>query len=444
MRVAIVGTGYVGLVSAACLAALGHSVTAVDRDSARISRLAAGDMPIFEPGLAELVRENAGNGRLVFSQDLGGAVAGAEIVLIAVGTPSRRGDGHADLTFVEAAAVAIARAATGPLVVVTKSTVPVGTGDSVARILAETRPELGFSVVSNPEFLREGAAIEDFMQPDRIVIGTADEAARMVMETLYAPLGRAHILHTDRRSAELIKYGSNAFLAMKLSFINEMADLSESTGANIADIARGLGLDARIGAKFLSPGPGFGGSCFPKDLLALARMGQENAAPQRLVAATIGVNEARKTAMAQRIIARCGGVAGKTIGVLGLTFKPGTDDMREAPSLQIISALQAAGATIRATDPQGTALASALLPDVTMARDAYETADDADALVLITEWPDFGNLDWARIAAGMRGDLVFDLRNALDGAVLAAQGLAWHGIGLPPALPGAPLSEAAE
>lgn len=444
MRIAIVGTGYVGLVSAACFAEIGHAVTAVDRDARRIGRISEGEMPIYEPGLAALVAANTSAGRLVFTQDLDAAVAGADVVLIAVGTPSRRGDGHADLSYVEAAAGEIARAATGPLVVVTKSTVPVGTGDTVARILSETRPNLGFSVVSNPEFLREGAAIEDFMRPDRIVIGAETDDAHKVMTELYAPLGGVRLVQTDRRSAELIKYGANAFLAMKISFVNEMADLAERTGADIADIALGLGLDSRIGPKFLSPGPGFSGSCFPKDTLALARMGQEHGAPQRLVEATVAINDARKQSMAERIVAACGGVSGKTIGVLGLTFKPGTDDMREAPALDILDALKKAGGQLRATDPQGMAAAAPLLPHVEMMGDAYSVAQGADALVLITEWPEFAGLDWARVAGAMRGRTVIDLRNALDPSVVASHGLIWHGIGRPSQTPPDALSEAAE
>lgn len=444
MRICVIGSGYVGLVSAACFAELGHDVVAVDRDAERIARLVGGIVPIYEPGLEDMVRRHGASGRLCFATDLDSAVAQAEVVFIAVGTPSRRGGGHADLTYVHAAAEAIARAVSGFTVVVTKSTVPVGTGDAVEAIVAETNPEADICVVSNPEFLREGAAIEDFLHPERIVVGANDPRGRAVMEKIYAPLGADRLLLTDRRSAELLKYAANAFLAMKISFINEMADLCERTGADVDEVARGLGLDSRIGPKFLNPGPGFGGSCFPKDTLALARMGQEHGAPQRLVETTVAVNDARKDAMAARVVSACGGsVRGKTVALLGLTFKPGTDDLRESPALTIAAALQSAGARVVAYDPQGLAGAIEALPDLVPAPDALAAARGADALVLATEWPEFLTLDPDQLASVMKAAVVVDLRNAFDAPRFARAGFAYSGIGHRPLAPAAH-SEAAE
>ena len=381
MNIAIIGSGYVGLVSGACLADFGHAVVCVDLDRSKIAALRRGEVPIFEPGLDALIAGNAAAGRLSFTTDLDAAVAAADVVFIAVGTPSRRGDGYANLSFVHAAAAAIARAARGFTVVVTKSTVPVGTGDEIERIIRDTSPMADIVVASNPEFLREGAAIEDFKRPDRVVIGIDDERARAVLAEVYRPLHPAHapIQYTSRRSAEIIKYAANAFLAMKITFINEIADLCDETGADIEDVARGIGSDSRIGSKFLRPGPGYGGSCFPKDTLAFARMGQDLGSPLRLVEATVAVNEQRRRAMARRVIAACGGrVRGKRIAILGLTFKPDTDDMREAPSLAIIQALVDAGARVRAYDPEGMAVARPLLPAIDYAACAYGAADGAD------------------------------------------------------------------
>ncbi len=364
MRIAIIGSGYVGLVSGACFADFGHFVTCVDNDPTKIEMLRRGEMPIYEPGLADLVASNVRSGRLAFSLDLASAVSGAEVVLIAVGTPSRRGDGHADLSYVYGAAREIAAAVTAPTVVVTKSTVPVGTGDEVERILRDARPDVACSVVSNPEFLREGAAIEDFKRPDRIVLGTEDGRARTVMQELYRPLylNRAPILWTSRRTAELTKYAANAFLATKITFINEIAELCEQVGADVQEVARGIGLDNRIGSKFLHAGPGYGGSCFPKDTLALIKTGQDHGASQRIVETVVAVNDQRKRSMAKKVIAACGGsVRGRTVAILGLTFKPNTDDMRDAPSLALISALQDGGARVRAYDPEG--MAAARAPD---------------------------------------------------------------------------------
>jgi UDPglucose 6-dehydrogenase len=434
MHIAMIGSGYVGLVSGACFADFGHTVICVDVDKAKIERLEQGIMPIYEPGLESLVAENVDARRLSFTTDLDAAVAGADVVFIAVGTPSRRGDGHADLTYVEAAARQIARAATGFTVLVTKSTVPVGTGDTIERILSETNPGADIVVVSNPEFLREGAAIEDFKRPDRIVVGINDDRAREPMSDVYRPLylNAAPILFTERRTAELIKYAANAFLAMKITFINEIADLSEKVGANVQDVARGIGLDNRIGSKFLNAGPGYGGSCFPKDTLALVRTGQEAGSPVRLVETTVAINDARKTAMGNKVIAACGGdVAGKTIGVLGLTFKPNTDDMRDAPSLSIIKVLQDAGATIVATDPEGVAPSRPLLPGVRFTTDAYEVARDADCVVLVTEWNAYRSLDLERLGAAMKRRLLVDLRNVYRRREVEAAGFAYHSIGRP-------------
>lgn len=435
MRIAMVGAGYVGLVSGTCFAEFGHDVMVVDNDPAKIEALREGRIPIYEPGLDRMVAENVANGHLHFSTDLAEAVAGAEAVFLAVGTPSRRGDGHADLSFVFAAAEEVARAATGPMVLVTKSTVPVGTGRRIHEIVGRARPDLAIDVASNPEFLREGSAIGDFMRPDRVVIGAESPRAIEVLRRLYRPLYliETPIVATAIETAELIKYAANAFLAMKITFINEIADLCEKTGANVHDVARGIGLDGRIGRKFLHAGPGYGGSCFPKDTLAFAKTGQDFGAPLKLVETTIAVNEARKAAMADRVIAACGGsVAGRTIAVLGLTFKPETDDMREAPSLVVVPRLMAAGATIRAFDPQGTASARQLLPaGVQYAQGALDAARDADALVMLTEWNEFRALAPERLKKAMRGDVLLDLRNVWDPAVMREAGFRYHSIGRP-------------
>ena len=432
MRVAIVGSGYVGLVSGACFADFGHMVTCVDNQADKIAALTCGEMPIYEPGLPELVRGNVAARRLAFTTELEAAVGNAEVVLIAVGTPSRRGDGFADLTFIHQAVHDIAQALRHYTVVVTKSTVPVGTGDEVARMIREIRPDADFSVVSNPEFLREGAAIDDFKRPDRIVIGAEDERARTVMTELYRPLylNQAPILYTSRRSAELTKYAANAFLAAKITFINEIADLCEKAGANVQDVARGIGLDNRIGSKFLHPGPGFGGSCFPKDTQALMRTAQEFGAPLRIVEAVNSINDLRKRAMAKKVIAACdGAVRGKTIGVLGLTFKPNTDDMREAPSLSIIQALQDNGAKVRAYDPQGMEQARSLLEDVAFAADPYDCAANADALVIVTEWDAFRALDFPRLKSRMKQAVLVDLRNIYKPEEVLRHGFAYSSIG---------------
>lgn len=434
MRITMIGSGYVGLVSGACFADFGHDVTCVDLNEQKISALKNGQIPIFEPGLEALVSENAKAGRLTFTTDLAPAVANAEVVFIGVGTPSRRGDGHADLSYVYAAAADIARAVTGFTVVVTKSTVPVGTGDEVERIIRETNPSADVVVVSNPEFLREGAAIEDFKKPDRIVIGLEDERAREVMSDVYRPLylNQAPLMFTGRRTAELIKYAGNAFLAMKITFINEMADLCERNGANVQDVARGIGLDGRIGSKFLNAGPGYGGSCFPKDTLALVKTGQDYDAPLRLVETTVEVNDRRKRAMGRKITTAMGGnVRGKTIGILGLTFKPNTDDMRDAPSIAIVQALQDAGATIRAYDPEGIETSKLVLQNIDYAADAYEAAQGADCLVLITEWNMFRSLDLSRIKAAMRLPVFVDLRNVYRQKEVEAAGLTYHSVGRP-------------
>ena len=432
MRIGMVGAGYVGLVSGACFAEFGVDVRVVDTDAARVAALSAGRIPIYEPGLEKLVADNLRDGRLSFTTDLAAAVRGAEAVFLAVGTPSRRGDGHADLSYVFAAAEQVARAADGPLVLVTKSTVPVGTGRRVAEIVRAVRPDLDIAVASNPEFLREGSAIGDFMRPDRVVIGAESEHAQEVLRRLYRPLYliETPIVATSIETAELIKYAANAFLAMKITFINEIADLCEAAGADVHDVARGIGLDGRIGRKFLHAGPGYGGSCFPKDTLALARTAQDLGRPARLVETTIAVNAARKAAMAERVIAACGGVAGKTVAVLGLTFKPETDDMREAPSLAVVPALVTAGARVRACDPAGVANARALLPaGVEYVAGALEAAAGADALVLLTEWNEFRALAPDRLRAAMRGSVVLDLRNVWDPAAMRQAGFQYHAVG---------------
>ncbi len=433
MRIAMIGGGYVGLVSGACFADLGVEVAVVETDQAKLAALHDGRIPIYEPGLDRLVADNVAAGRLTFGADLAKAVDGVEAVFIAVGTPTRRGDGHADVSYVNAAAEQVARALTRYAVVVTKSTVPVGTGRRIAQIMRRARPDLEFDVASNPEFLREGSAIGDFMRPDRVVIGTESERAREVLRRLYRPLYliEAPILFTALETAELTKYAANSFLAMKVTFINEMADLCERVGADVHDVARGIGLDGRIGRKFLHPGPGFGGSCFPKDTLALMRIAQDWGAPSRLVEATVAVNDARKSSMAARIIQAAGGsVHGKTIAVLGLTFKPETDDMRDAPSIPIVSRLAEEGAVIRAFDPVGTEHAKALLPQsVHFATDAYDAADGAEILVLVTEWNEFRALSPARLRELMQGSLVMDLRNVFDPKAFAAHGFDYRGIG---------------
>jgi UDPglucose 6-dehydrogenase len=432
MRLVIVGSGYVGLVTGACLADFGHDVACVDKDAGKIAMLRQGDIPIYEPGLKELVAKGVKQGRLTFATDLSAAVPGAEAVFIAVGTPSRRGDGYADLSYVHAAAEEVARALTGYAVIVTKSTVPVGTGDEVERIVRMARPDLEFAVVSNPEFLREGAAIEDFKRPDRIVVGANDQRSRDVMAAVYRPLylNQAPIMFTDRRSSEVTKYAANAFLAAKITFINEMADLCESVGANVQEVARGIGLDKRIGGKFLHAGPGYGGSCFPKDTLALIKTAQDHAVSLSIVEATARANDLRKRGMARRIIAALGGKArGKTVAVLGLTFKPNTDDMREAPSLAIIQALLDNGAKVRAYDPEGMEQARPLLPDVTFADDAYGCLKDADAMCLVTEWDAFRALDLPRVKALLKQPVVVDLRNVYPPDEMARLGFDYVSVG---------------
>lgn len=437
MRITMIGAGYVGLVSGACFAEFGVDVCVVDTDTAKVGALREGRIPIYEPGLDRLVADNVREGRLSFTTDLTEAVRGAEAVFLAVGTPSRRGDGHADLSYVFAAAEQVARAVSGPTVLVTKSTVPVGTGAEVKRIVRAARPDVAIAVASNPEFLREGNAIGDFMRPDRVVIGTepgeAGEHALAVLRRLYRPLYlfETPIVATGIETAELIKYAANAFLATKITFINEVADLCEKVGADVHDVARGIGLDGRIGRKFLHPGPGYGGSCFPKDTLALARTAQEAGAPLRLVETTIAVNEARKAAMAQRVIDACGGsVADKTVAVLGLAFKPETDDMRDAPALVVVPQLAAAGARLRAFDPAAMANARPLLPQaVHYAEGALDAVQGADALVLLTEWNEFRALAPARLKAAMRGDVLLDLRNVYDPEAMRAAGFRYSSIG---------------
>jgi UDPglucose 6-dehydrogenase len=428
----MIGSGYVGLVSGVCFADFGHDVVCVDLDKGKIARLEEGVMPIYEPGLKEIVAKNVREGRLSFSTDLAGSVADAQAIFIAVGTPSRRGDGYADLSFVYAAAREIAQHAPEGAVVVTKSTVPVGAGDEVERIVRETRPGVDIHVVSNPEFLREGAAIEDFKRPDRIVIGTDEPAAREIMQEIYRPLylNNQPILFMARRTAELTKYAANAFLATKITFINEIADLCEATGANVQDVARGIGLDNRIGRKFLHAGPGYGGSCFPKDTLALVKTGHDSGAPVRIVETVVAINDQRKRAMARKVIAACGGaVRGKTIAMLGLTFKPNTDDMRDAPSLAIVPALQDNGAIIRAYDPEGIEQARPLLDNVEFAGSAYAAIDGADALVLVTEWDAFRALDLKRVKSLLKTPIVVDLRNVYSPDEMKKLGFAYTSIG---------------
>jgi len=430
----MIGTGYVGLVSGACFSDFGHQVVCLDKDAGKIAALENGVMPIYEPGLESLVAHNVRAGRLSFTTDLAEAVAGAEAVFIAVGTPSRRGDGHADLSYVHAAAKEIAGALTGPAVIITKSTVPVGTGDEVERIIFEAAPDAEVMVVSNPEFLREGAAITDFKRPDRIVIGIDDERARRVLEEIYRPLNlnTAPLLFTGRRTAELIKYTANAFLATKITFINEIADLCEVVGADVQQVSRGIGLDNRIGAKFLHAGPGYGGSCFPKDTLALLKTAEDEQVPLRIVEAVVKVNDARKRLMGRKVIRAMGGdVRGLTVAILGLTFKPNTDDMREAPALSIIQALQDEGAIIRAYDPEGVEQARAVLENVEFSPDPYAAAEGASAIVLVTEWDELRALDLKRMADILADPLFVDLRNVYSPDEARRAGLRYFGVGRP-------------
>jgi len=435
MRIAIIGTGYVGLVSGACFSDFGHDVVCVDKDEAKIDALERGVMPIFEPGLGPLVARNVAAGRLAFTTDLPAGIRDAEAIFIAVGTPSRRGDGHADLSYVYGVANEIAAELKGPAVIVTKSTVPVGTGDEVERILREAAPGARAWVVSNPEFLREGAAIEDFKHPDRIVIGAEDEEAAEIMREVYRPLylNKAPLLITTRRSAELIKYAANAFLATKITFINEIADLCEAVGAEVQDVARGIGLDGRIGAKFLHAGPGYGGSCFPKDTLALLKTAEDHHAPLRIVEAVVKVNDARKRAMGRKVIRALGAEPrGKIVALLGLAFKPNTDDMRDAPSLDIVQVLEDAGVSVRGYDPESMEQARPLMPNVELFANPYAAAQGADAVVLVTEWDALRALDLKRLAATMRQGVFVDLRNVYPPEDVEADGLAWHGIGRAP------------
>ncbi len=436
MKITMIGSGYVGLVSGACFADFGHDVVCVDKNEDKIAQLNNGIMPIFEPGLKELVATNARAGRLLFTTDLAAAMDGAQAIFIAVGTPSRRGDGHADLSYVHAAAREVAENLTAPAVIVTKSTVPVGTGDEVERIVADARPSVKFAVVSNPEFLREGAAINDFKRPDRIVIGVEDDWAAQIMNEVYRPLflNRAPIVMTTRRSSELIKYAANAFLATKITFMNEMADLCEHVGADVQDVARGIGMDNRIGSKFLHAGPGYGGSCFPKDTLALLKTAEDNGCPTRIVEAVVNVNESRKRAMGRRVIdalRRAGhaNVRGCRVALLGLTFKPNTDDMRDAPSLAIAQALHDAGVAVSAYDPEGMDSAQPLLPEVRMANSAYEAVEGVDAVVIVTEWDAFRALDFARLKKLVATPLVVDLRNIYDPQEVRAQGFHYSSVG---------------
>jgi UDPglucose 6-dehydrogenase len=431
MRIAMIGTGYVGLVSGACFADFGHRVCCVDKDEAKIDGLNAGKMPIWEPGLEALVKFNVDHGRLTFTKDIVEAVRGAEAVFIAVGTPARRGDGHADLTFVFEAVRELAKVMEPGTVVVTKSTVPVGTGDKIEEILRDEGVE-GISVASNPEFLREGAAIADFKHPDRIVVGAEDDHAQHVVREIYRPLflNRAPILITGRRTAELTKYAANAFLAVKISFINEIADLCEAVDADVQGVARGIGLDNRIGPKFLHAGPGYGGSCFPKDTLALLQTADTAGVDQRIVRTTVEVNDDRKLRMVERVERAIGGdLSGRSVGVLGLAFKPNTDDMREAPSIPLINGLVERGAKVRAFDPVAREQAEQVLAGIEFAEDAYQAADGADALVIVTEWDEFRALDLEKVAASMRGKVLVDLRNVYDREDAQQAGLTYYGVG---------------
>lgn len=432
MRVAMIGTGYVGLVSGACFSNFGHEVICVDKDVGKIERLKKGEIPIYEPGLDRLVADNVAAGRLTFTTDLKSAMPGAEAVFIAVGTPSRRGDGFADLSYVYDAAGEIADTLSNYTVVVTKSTVPVGTSNRVEKIILERNPKAEFDVASNPEFLREGSAIEDFQRPDRVVVGVESERARNIMRALYRPLflnDKTPFVFTTRESSELIKYAANAFLAMKITFINEMADLCEKSGADIQDVAKGIGLDGRIGSKFLNAGPGYGGSCFPKDTLALVRLAAEYNAPSRLIEAVVDVNDQRKKRMAEKIIAAFGGVQAKTVAVLGVTFKPNTDDMRDSPSLDIIPALQAAGAKVKAYDPEGMHEAQKLLPNVIWGQNTMDAVNGADGIVILTEWNQFRALDFAKMKQTLKRPLLIDLRNIYTPREVAEAGFEYHSIG---------------
>ncbi|MFM5922748.1 MAG: UDP-glucose dehydrogenase family protein [Novosphingobium sp.] len=436
MKIAMVGSGYVGLVSGACFADFGHDVVCIDKDPAKIESLQNGVMPIYEPGLAELVAANVKAGRLTFTTDLSEGISGAAAIFIAVGTPSRRGDGHADLSFFYAVAEEVGANLRTPAVIVTKSTVPVGTGDEVERILAEANPWVKFAVASNPEFLREGAAIGDFKHPDRIVVGTEDEWARGVMTEVYRPLflGKSPMLFTSRRSSELIKYAANAFLAVKITFINEMADLCEKVGADVQDVSRGIGMDGRIGAKFLHAGPGYGGSCFPKDTLALLKTAEDYEAPTRIVEAVVKVNDARKRAMGRKVIEALGGMdaaRGRKVALLGLTFKPNTDDMRDAPSIAIAQALIDAGVDVAGYDPEGMELARPLMPEVAMQKNAYDAIEGADATVIVTEWDAFRALDLDRVKRIAKAPVLVDLRNIYDPAEVRAKGFTYASVGRP-------------
>ena len=432
MRITMIGSGYVGLVSGACFADFGHDVCCVDKDQGKIDLLLKGVMPIFEPGLDDLVARNVAAGRLRFTTDLPEGVRDAEAVFIAVGTPSRRGDGHADLSYVYAAAEEIGRSLTGFTVIVDKSTVPVGTGDAVERIIREANPQADFAVASNPEFLREGAAIDDFKRPDRIVIGSDDPRAMEVLRRVYRPLylNKSPLVEMSRRAAELTKYAGNAFLATKITFINEIADLCEKVGADVQDVARGIGLDGRIGGKFLHAGPGYGGSCFPKDTLALLKTAQDHDAPQRIVEAVVAVNDNRKRAMGRKVIAAMGGdVRGKTVAVLGLTFKPNTDDMRDSPAIAVIQTLQDAGATVRAYDPEGHEQAKKVLDNVTYCDGAYQAMEGADALAILTEWDAFRALDFAKVKSLLSEPVLVDLRNIYSRDVMEAEGFSYTAVG---------------
>lgn len=434
MRVVMIGTGYVGLVSGACFADFGHEVTCVDNNEDKINRLRQGEIPIFEPGLDDLVATNSEAGRLTFTTDAASCVGSADVVFIAVGTPARRGSGHADLQYVHAVAREIAPLLEGYTVVVTKSTVPVGTGDEVDAIIRQAAPAADFDVASNPEFLREGAAINDFKRPDRIVVGAESSRAEAAMRKLYRPLylNETPLVVTGRRTAELIKYAANAFLAIKIGFINEIADVCDAVGADVQQVARGIGLDKRIGSKFLHAGPGYGGSCFPKDTLALTRTAREAGAPVTIVDTVVRANNRRKKAMADRIVAACGGsVEGKTIAILGLTFKPNTDDMREAPSLAVIPRLQKMGASIRAFDPEGMKEAKALLRNITFCSDAYDCMEGANAAVILTEWDQFRALDLARASRLLKDRIFVDLRNIYREEELSGHGLAYSSVGRP-------------
>ncbi|WP_417594844.1 UDP-glucose dehydrogenase family protein [Parasphingorhabdus sp.] len=432
MKLAMIGSGYVGLVSGACFADFGHEVVCVDKDEQKISDLNKNIMPIFEPGLADLVERNVAAERLSFSTDLAGSVKDCDAIFIAVGTPSRRGDGHADLSYVYAASEEIADSITKRTVIITKSTVPVGTGDEVELIIEKKQPRDRFSVASNPEFLREGAAIRDFKRPDRIVIGTEDDWAKDVMTEIYRPLflNESPILFTGRRTAELIKYAANAFLATKITFINEIADLCEKVGADVQEVSRGIGLDNRIGSKFLHAGPGYGGSCFPKDTLALMKTAQDNDSPVRIVETVVQVNDQRKRAMGRKVIHALGGdVRGKKVALLGLTFKPNTDDMRDAPSITIAQTLIDGGAQVTAYDPEGMKLAKNILPDVEMADSSYNAAKEADAVVIVTEWDAFRALDLKKLAQAMKGNVLVDLRNIYNPTEVAQSGMVYTSVG---------------